>query len=114
MCKKPKKELTGDELLISKFVKTVTDYRNMVIDNFHSRMGDEDNREPLEKQIVKEFKEAPETLRTVFQLSLLKVVAAPCVFRDDGDSSTRLSAWLQRLAFERLAEIEPLCVSRPT
>lgn len=100
--------------LIESFTKTVNVYRNMVVSNFDSRMGDEDDKRPLEKQVVEEFKTCPNELKADFLFLTLKVIAAPCVFRGDGDSSTRLSAWLQSLAFERLAEMEALCPTVPT
>jgi hypothetical protein len=114
MKKKLEDKASQNEALVIQFAKTVSDFRKMVVSNFRSRMGDEDDTKTLEAKIMEEFNAAPEHLRTVLQFTLLKVVAAPYSFHGDSDSGTRLSAWLQKLAFELLKQTEPLCRARPS
>jgi hypothetical protein len=106
------KKKEAEDALIAKFTETLKSYRSMVCQNFNSRMGDEDDKRPLERQIIDEFATCPEELKGDFMFLLLKIVAAPitgfAADRADGESMTRLSAWLQNLAFERLAEMEAI------
>ncbi|NTW22373.1 hypothetical protein HGA34_02385 [Candidatus Falkowbacteria bacterium] len=108
-------DVEAENRLIAKFTETLKSYRGMVCQNYNSRMGDEDDKRPLERQIIEEFESSPEELKGDFMFLLLKIVAAPitgrATDRSDGESMTRLSVWLQNLAFERLAEMEAICPS---
>lgn len=104
------KDVDEMEILLAKFTETCKSYRSIVCQNYSSRMGGEDDRRPLEQQIIDEFKVSPDHLKGNFMFLLLKIVAAPITGRAtdrfDAESTTKLSAWLQSLAFERLAEME--------
>ena len=84
------------------FERVVTDYRNLIVGNYYSRMGDGDDTKPQEKKMVELFKESPKELREGLLLLVLKVVGRP----DDSNADSRLDAYLQTEAFERLDELE--------
>ncbi|MFA6973191.1 MAG: hypothetical protein WC238_00430 [Parcubacteria group bacterium] len=93
------------------FTKAVREYRGIVLNNFSSKMGDEEDRTPFESKIVDVFKASPPELRTEFLLLLLKVVGRPSSGRYDNDATSRLDSWLQKLAYDRFDELERIQLS---
>lgn len=92
--------------IINNFIKTLYEYRKMIASNFQSRMGDENDATPLEKQMAEQYKSCPSEIRIYLSFFLLKVVAKPYKIDGEPDQSIRLSLWLQELAFKRLAKLE--------
>lgn len=99
-------QTTKNAQTIKIFSNLAHKYRELIASNFRSRMGDEDDTKPLEKQIVDKFKACPEKTRIHLSFLLLRIIAAPYQIHGEIDSSIRLSLRLQQLAFERLVELE--------
>ncbi|HBI50599.1 MAG TPA: hypothetical protein DDY21_01985 [Candidatus Moranbacteria bacterium] len=99
------KQQQKKQLMID-FTKAVREYRGIILNNFSSRMSDEEDRTPIEGKIVEVFKASPSELRTEFLLLVLKVVGRPSSGCYDNNATSRLDNWLQKLAYERFDELE--------
>ena len=99
MTEEQKKQLQID------FTKAVHGYRELIIKNYNSRMGDEEDKRPWENKIIDLFKASPAELRTTFLLLTLKVIGRPAR-NSDADYGLRISSQLQVLAYELSDKLE--------
>jgi len=93
----------NDQEIIRQFKKTLEKYRALVFENFNSRMGDEEDKRPLEKKLVEQFVACPQKGKNNLMFLTLKIIAKPYAM---SENYNRLNVWFQDLAFKRLAEME--------
>lgn len=92
--------------LRGRFTEAVEDYRNNLIESFHSRMGDEDSagRRVIKEKIICLYKEAP----SGYIGMLMRYILLRDLPRATGNSDIRLGHWLQEMAHEFVDHLEKL------